>query len=307
MTLAIDCTCGAHLEIDGKFAGQTIQCPDCQQPLQVPTAPAESPRTSGLALASLILALVGALTVIGTILAIVAGVLGLRAISKNPARLRGNGYALAGIILGVLFTALGLFAYGRVEVFGLDRLLREPQWAGKLEYGDASEVTTQTGLSLPRPSRKWGRFLEQSEGLFVQDGSVILVNVRDDAHAIALSFGKNVDIPDNLEAYREQGLRQFVRSKLVSLLTRGRNNPVVSAPQVVSTTRLAGDAGREPQEVVFDIHVGKHERTFVMRIIPGADGLNVVAAGARKNRFAGMETELKDIVNKFRVNARDKD
>src|SRR5437588_796814 len=125
MTLAIDCTCGAHLEIDGKFAGQTIQCPDCQQPLQVPASAGESVRTSGFALGSFILALVGAFTVIGTVIAIILGVLGLRAIAKNPARLSGNGYALAGIVLGVLFTALGLFVYARVEVFGLDRLLRE--------------------------------------------------------------------------------------------------------------------------------------------------------------------------------------
>jgi hypothetical protein len=306
MTLSIDCTCGAHLEIDGKFAGQSIQCPDCQQPLQVPTAAVQAVHTSGFALASFILALVGAFTVVGTVAAIILGVLGLRAIGKNPSRLTGNGYALAGIVLGVLFTALGLFAYARVEVFGLDRLMRERQWAGKLEFGDSTEVATQSGFSLPRPSRNWGKLLDQSDGVFVQDrsmDSVILVDVRDDAHAIAFLFDKAPDVADKLETDRELALERFLNSKLVRLLARGRGKPAVSAPKVISTTKAA-NGGRESQEVVFDIHLGKHERTFIMRVIPIQPSLYVVAAGARKNRFAGMETELRQIVANFKVNER---
>jgi len=302
MILAIDCTCGAHLEIDGKFAGQVIQCPDCQQPLQVPVAAPGSLRTSGFALASFILALVGAFTVIGTICAIVLGILGLRAIAKDRARLAGNGYALAGIVLGVLLTALSLFAYARVELFGLDRLLREPQWAGKLEFDDRAEVTTQAGFSVPRPSKNWGRFLDQSDSLFVEPDSVLLVDVRDDAHAIGFSFPKAIDAAERLETDREQALHKFLDLRPVRLLARSHGKVHAGAPQVVSTTKLPGNAGRESQEVVFDVHLGKHERTFVMRIFPVEDRLVVVAAGARKNRFAGMETDLRHIVTKFRVN-----
>src|SRR5207302_8262451 len=103
MTLSLTCTCGARLEIDDKFAGQPINCPDCQRALQAPAAKeATGRRTSGLALASILLALIGAFTVVGTLAAVVLGVLALLQIAGKPDRLAGKGYALAGILLGVL-------------------------------------------------------------------------------------------------------------------------------------------------------------------------------------------------------------
>jgi hypothetical protein len=307
MTLAIDCTCGAHLEIDGKFAGQTIQCPDCQQPLQVPLAAPESLHTSGFALASLILAIVGAFTVVGTIIAILLGIIGLRSIARNPARLTGNGFALTGIVLGVVLTALSLFAYARAELFGLDRLLREQHWAGKLEYDDATEITSQAGFSIPRPSKRWGRLLDNNESFFVQDGpsdSIILVNPRDDAYAIGFVFSKAIDVADKLETDRQQALEHFVRSRLVRKLAHRREKTAVGTPEVISTTKLREDGVPDGQQVVFDIRLGKHDRTFVMQILPRQGSQFVVAAGARKNRFSAMEAELRKIVSKFRITDR---
>ena len=78
MPLALTCTCGVHLEIDDKFAGQIVNRPDCGRAVQVPRTEASGRQTSGLALASIILALVGAFTVIGTVLAVLVGVLALR-------------------------------------------------------------------------------------------------------------------------------------------------------------------------------------------------------------------------------------
>src|SRR5260370_4798880 len=110
MTLAINCTCGAHLEVDDRFAGQTIQCPDCHKGLQAPSLTSPLQRTSGLALASLILALVGAFTVVGTIVAVVLGGLALRQIARQPDKLSGRRFALAGMGAGALLTAVSLFA-----------------------------------------------------------------------------------------------------------------------------------------------------------------------------------------------------
>ena len=33
MAVSLKCGCGARLEIDDKFAGKVIPCPDCQRPL----------------------------------------------------------------------------------------------------------------------------------------------------------------------------------------------------------------------------------------------------------------------------------
>src|SRR2546423_14593459 len=102
MTLSLTCACGARLEIDDKFAGQPINCPDCQRALQAPAAQAAGGgrRTSGLALASILLALIGAFTIVGTLAAAVLGVVALLRIARKrhpPAR---RGHAFAGILLG---------------------------------------------------------------------------------------------------------------------------------------------------------------------------------------------------------------
>jgi hypothetical protein len=75
----------------------------------------------------------------------------------------------------------------------------------------------------------------------------------------------------------------------VRLLARRRGKTAVPVPEVVSITNLPGNAGKQPQEVLIDIHLGKHDRTFVMRISP-------FRAGARENRFAGIEPDLRQIV-----------
>src|SRR5688572_1436505 len=103
MSISLTCSCGARLEVDAKFAGQTIACPDCHKPLAVTPPPPPPKRTSGLALSSLLLALVGAFTVVGSLAAIVLGAIAYRRIPKQ-AGVTGQSYAKAGMILGAAFT-----------------------------------------------------------------------------------------------------------------------------------------------------------------------------------------------------------
>src|SRR5262249_37480062 len=112
MPLSLTCSCGVFLEVDDKFAGQKINCPDCQAALQVPALQRSATHTSGLAIASLMLALVGAFTVVGTVAAVGLGALALRQIRKRPEEIAGRNMAQAGIILGSVLTLLSLAAYG---------------------------------------------------------------------------------------------------------------------------------------------------------------------------------------------------
>ena len=133
MTLALTCTCGARLEIDEKFAGQTIACPDCNRPLA--TAPAATPpKTSGLALASLLLALIGAFTLVGSLLAMAYGLWGLKQIRRTPEQIGGRRYARAGIVLGGIFTVLTLGLLWSRDFLKLDSLLRTIESAGSIFY-----------------------------------------------------------------------------------------------------------------------------------------------------------------------------
>ena len=134
MTLSLKCTCGVRLDIPENFAGQQITCPDCQHPVAVPRNDPALIKTSGLALTSLMLALVGAFTVVGTALAVVFGVLALIHLRHRPDAITGKRYAIAGIVLGVVLTATTLAAYSSVEQFGLPHLMGQ------------SVLVQQTGL-----------------------------------------------------------------------------------------------------------------------------------------------------------------
>lgn len=70
--------------------------------------------TSGWAIASLIVALAGSLVVpvIGSLLGAIFGHIALDEINRSQGRLTGRGLAIAGIVVGYVFTALYLVFYG---------------------------------------------------------------------------------------------------------------------------------------------------------------------------------------------------
>src|SRR4051794_647426 len=101
MAISLTCSCGARLEIDDAFAGKVVPCPDCQRPLKTQAdEPHAEPRdvpVSGLAIASVILALVGGFTVVGSLVAIGLGYLALRQIARAPDKVGGVNLARAGM------------------------------------------------------------------------------------------------------------------------------------------------------------------------------------------------------------------
>ncbi|MBM4020331.1 MAG: DUF4190 domain-containing protein [Planctomycetes bacterium] len=66
----------------------------------VPQTPIAKPKTSGLAVASLILAILGPCALgVGMLLGIILGIIGLVKINKSGGQLRGQGLAIAGIVI----------------------------------------------------------------------------------------------------------------------------------------------------------------------------------------------------------------
>src|ERR1700680_726121 len=106
MPLSLTCDCGARFEVEDTLAGQTVACPECQAPLKAPGGQLPPLRTSTLALASVVCALVGAFTLVGTVAAVVLGVVAVVGILRQRDRLAGLGFAVFGIVAGVLFTGL---------------------------------------------------------------------------------------------------------------------------------------------------------------------------------------------------------
>ena len=135
MPISVTCECGSRLEIDEKFLGKEIPCPDCQRPL--PTKPPPTPppldlpdnrRTSGLAILSLTLGLVGSCTVIGSLAAIGVGIWAIKVIGRSK-KLDGLNLARAGVVVG----GIGIFAtlVMLITPFGLDGVFRVLAFLGR--------------------------------------------------------------------------------------------------------------------------------------------------------------------------------
>ena len=77
MALTLSCSCGATFDVEDTFAGQTVSCPECHASLKAPVLRRGPLRTSGLAVASTVLALVGAFTLVGTLAAVLCGLAAL--------------------------------------------------------------------------------------------------------------------------------------------------------------------------------------------------------------------------------------
>lgn len=122
------CTkCGANNPDDGTY------CHACGAPLTIPVPPPPPPaplvpkRTSGLAVASLVLGIVGFVTVgLTSALAIIFGGIAISQTAKDRA-LEGRGMATAGLVLGIVVIALWLLflalaVVGSVAAFEVDSL-----------------------------------------------------------------------------------------------------------------------------------------------------------------------------------------
>jgi hypothetical protein len=179
--------CAQHIMVDDAWAGQTINCPSCQQPFAIPgtpptavplpsSAPAPQPapglrigssaapppvppsaparpqaavpaqKVSGLAIASLVLSLLGCFF-LTAIAGVICGHMARNRIRRDPS-LTGGGLALAGVIIGYLM--IGLAVAGTVK-FVLDVRERvkqvQAQRSGGFAFGTNDTPIVSRGVS----------------------------------------------------------------------------------------------------------------------------------------------------------------
>ena len=123
MAILVTCSCGQQFQTKDENAGRRARCPDCGRELIVPKAGAEfddidaelstvPAATSGKAVASLVFGLLSFFcSLLGTIPAVVLGILSLREIGRSQGRLKGEGLAIAGLAtgaFGVVFSMVGV-------------------------------------------------------------------------------------------------------------------------------------------------------------------------------------------------------
>jgi hypothetical protein len=312
MALSLTCVCGARFELDDTLAGQNVSCPECQGTLKAPALRSMPPRTSGLALASVVLALVGAFTGIGSAVAAVLGALALSSIARQRERLAGVGLALFGLIAGLAFTVLFVFALFSPELLGVAGVMRKRMLAeqvdttGKLEYVDLGR-----GFSITRPSKEWGfspskdiqdpllhpLLHKDADLLLVQISRYVFVDVR--SHVI--------NNARSLEQAQQNVLEEFRPEQVDFRLPRGMrddDNLVHPTDYVLKKEwrDLPAPDGVQGREAQVEVMCGGQRWHFLIHLYLSKGRVFIVRAfGQGRQRFQGARPEFDKILDSFEI------
>jgi hypothetical protein len=311
MALALTCVCGARFELDDTLAGQTVSCPECQQALKAPALRSMPPRTSGLALASVILALLGAFTGIGTAAAAVLGALALTRIARQRERLAGAGLALFGLLAGIAFTALFVFAVFRPEVLGVAGTMRKRMLAGQVDTTGKLEYVDQAkGFSISRPSKEWGvapsKDLEdpllhpllhkEADLLLVQVSRYVFVDVR--SHVINNARSLEQALQNVLEEFKPEPVNINPFREV-----QDHDNFLHPTDYVVKNSRDldAGD-GVQGREVQVEVICGGQRWHFLIHLYLSKGRVYIIRAFAQGGRrFTAARPEFDKILDSFEI------
>ncbi len=299
----LTCDCGARFEVDDTMAGQEVACPECQQPVKIPARGQVSPRTSWYALASAVLALVGAFTP-ATLLAVILGFVALVHISRNRDRVTGAGFAIFGIIAGLAFGTLTLVAFSGGELFNPGAWLRKQALADQVNADGPLEVVVPgSGFALTRPSIKWGQVpagqIEDPALEGVQEDLDLLL-VQPARYAF-LDVRRHVGTTEPLQRWQNKVLECFQPAP-VAPFNRGPGD-VARRMTVRENRRLAEANGIQAGEMVLDVQRLGQRWTYIVRVYrQGRRGpVYVVRAYARAREFPRVEEDLRRGLDSFRI------
>jgi hypothetical protein len=280
MPLSLICACGARIELEDALAGQEVACPECQQPLKAPAAAqARAVRTSAFALTSLILALVGAFTLVGTLAAILCGLIAVVTILRDRERLAGLGYAVGGILLGFVFTALTAFALFGPESFAVAGWIRERNMAAAVEYPSALDADGK-GWTITRPNEAWGvsrntQLNDPVADIFLAKAppDVVLVQVR--RHGFVDVRPDSSDPKQRMAEYQAQLLAEY-QGDLGDLFGGPPNSNSKNKDEGINRVTngvirrpahpVPALAGYEGSETELDVQAGGQQWTLILRV-----------------------------------------
>ena len=323
MPLSLTCDCGARFEVEESLAGQSVSCPECQATLKAPAAHRPVVRTSGFALASFLLAIVGAFTVVGTVAAVVLGVVAVAFILRDRERQAGIGFAVCGVVLGCVFTALTLWSLSTGELFGLGSAMRRTQMADQLEPVDpkAPLVIAENGFSITRPSLKWQRAKKEFQFMLVEPllrSEAVLLLVQPDLYAF-------IDVQIEADGRTGESMDDYILNRMKPAPTHSktggkdkvndkskpgqkddeeREEPSrLGDPVRVASRELPADAGiQQAHETTVEQTVDGKTWTLLVRTYRTVGGkLFIVRGFAEKARFGRVKDELEKSLDSFQV------
>lgn len=299
MSLSLSCPCGARFEVEETFAGQAVSCPECQASVQAPALTRGPVRTSGYAVASVVLALVLACTGVGTLLAALLGGIALVQIKHHRGQLAGTGFAVFGIVAGLLFTAgFGLMLF-QGEIFGAAGV-RELLMGKQVDRSGALEVTRkEDDYAVTRPSPRWGVAKKELAARLVPLSSLVLIDLDRDGY-LDVSVDR-LDWGRTLEQYRDDVVKNLRDED--DFGGKRKSGPRGSPPEIRQQTRLPNDRGLERVEVLVDVRLTGQPMRFLIRVVRpvGSDRVYILRGWAQKRRFAELEPEIRQALDSFRL------
>lgn len=304
MSISVTCVCGARLEIDEKFLGKEIPCPDCQRPLPTKTAVAPPPlelpdnrHISALAPLSLAVGLVGAFTIIGSLIAIGLGWLALKQIARRPGKLEGTPIAKAGMIVGGVGLVLTLAALLSPVVFGIDRFLREMAMGPFLTYPTDDRIEAGD-VTMNRPGGGWGQFKTPNTPGNLAGNALILYNV----HADAYIGCQIVEVDGGLknDELEKKVLEQVFKSELIDRAGRLKAREFAGDWSIAERKAL----GNKTQELTVDLVLAGIPRRLLIRYTTPPDQAKsslILVGCARANTYPALEDEFRKSFDSWRA------
>jgi len=299
MALSLSCSCGAKFEVEDTFAGQSVTCPECQSPVQAPVASRQPVRTSGYAVAAVVLALVLAFTGIGTALAVLLGCIALVHISQNRGTITGAGYAIFSIVWGTIFTGLFVFAIAKGEVFGVGDQVRERLLGNQVDRSGPLEIRRPLhGFAITRPTARWG---VASAKLVKEVGAhcdLMLLQASKDTRVSVSSNDNGLSIED----LRDDMARRF-RELPNAPIDFQKPEPRVSDVVVRKNQLLPPTDGAERAELLIDLREAGQSVTFLIRIVrtTRTNKVYVIQGWAQRQRYLEMEGEIRRALDSFKL------
>jgi len=305
----LTCACGARFEVDDSLDGREVLCPECQQPVKAPDAGRQPRVTSAWALASALLALLGAFTVVGTIIAVVLGLIALVSIRRQRDRVTGTGFAVMGICLGILFTVLTVVALNAGELFGLEAWMRERNLARNVDTSGPLEIIQAVkGFAITRPTEKWGKVPNEDSGDpavidFQEDLDLLLMQMAQHAYIdVRVVLGRPFR---TLDQCKGEILSEFEAQHRPQNPFEDEEDAFRPAVRVrrLGERRLDAKDGMEGREIEVEVRCAGKPWLFLIRLHRrGNNGrIYVVRAYGPKRRFGQIRSELETALESFRI------
>ncbi len=305
MSITLACDCGTRFEVEDTLAGQTVACPECQQPIKAPASQRPAVRTSILAIASVICALVGAFTVVGTLAAVVLGAVAVIRIVRQRDRLAGLGFASFGIVAGLLFTGLTVLAFTQAGSLGITNWARAKSLEPFIDNSGPLEVE-RPGYRISRPSEQWGVLTGSPADPFLK----AVDNKCDLALAQPRAFSF-VDV--KVEALNQRTLLT-VQQHLLEELSPHHNfwegadeNPnasIIGNVRVISSESVSTKGpGYDEREVHLEMGSGRQAWTMLIHLYRQGKSQNlyILRCFVSKSQFKATEPDFRKAMDSFAV------